>query len=300
MKIIDMHTHAQDILFPDDAPPGVRPSLGILVRFFEWQRFNWYGPAPAEMKGTLRDFLRKWGAKETQRRNAMASFDALGETMDRVGVTHSVVLPIEPYGNSSEVLSEAKKDKRWIPFASVDPCDPRRAEKLKRFAADGCRGLKLHPIIQDFHPSGQDCMETVEEFRQYELPIFFHSGQHAYYVPESESETYGAPENYLKTFEAFPDVRFVMGHMAMFEAEQAIEVGRKCSNVYFDTSFQPIKTVKKAIDEVGEERIMFGTDWPFGRQHVEFSIIMKLTEGNPALREKLFFKNAEALVGEVG
>ena len=45
---------------------------------------------------------------------------------------------------------------------------------------------------------------------------------------------------------------------------------------------------------------MFGTDWPFGRQRVELSIIMKLTEGNPALREKLFFKNAEALVGEVG
>jgi hypothetical protein len=132
------------------------------------------------------------------------------------------------------------------------------------------------------------------------LPVFFHSGQHAYYVPESESEANGAPENYVKTFAAFPDVKFVMGHMAMFEAEKAIEIAKKHPNVYFDTSFQPIKMVRKAIDEVGEERLMFGTDWPFGRQRVELSIIMELTEGNPALREKLLWKNAESLVGPVG
>ena len=58
--------------------------------------------------------------------------------------------------------------------------------------------------------------------------------------------------------------------------------------------------VSKALDEVGEERLMFGSDWPFGRQRVELSIIMELTEGNPALREKLLWKNAESLVGPVG
>jgi len=299
MKIIDMHTHAQDILFCEGEGEA-RPALGVLFRLFEMQRFNWYGPAPSEGKGLMHAMLRRKVARETQGRNAMASFDGLAEEMERAGITHSVVLPIEPYGDSSEVLSTAKQDKRWIAFASVDPRDPRRTEKLRQYVAEGCRGLKLHPIIQDFHPSGQDCMETVEEFRQYALPVFFHSGQTAYYVPESESESYGAPANYAKTFEAFPDVRFVMGHMAMFEAEQAIEVAKTHANVYFDTSFQPRKMVKKAIEEVGEERVMFGSDWPFGRQRVELAIVMDLTEGNPSLRDRLLWKNAEKLVGEVG
>jgi predicted TIM-barrel fold metal-dependent hydrolase len=296
MKIIDMHTHAQDILFRE-CESGVRPSLGILMRLFELQRFNWYGPAPTEKAGG--GFLRKRTAQEVQGRNAMASFDALAKGMELTGITHSAVLPIEPYGKSSEVLAAAERNSRWIPFASVDPSDPKRAEKLATFAEKGCRGLKLHPIIQDFHPSSKECMETVEEFRQYELPIFFHSGQTAYYVPESESESYGAPGNYVKTIGAFPEVKFVMGHMAMFEAEQAIEIAKKHKNVYFDTSFQPKKMVRKAINEVGEERVMFGSDWPFGRQRFELAIVVEVTEGNPTLREKLLWKNAEALVGEV-
>jgi predicted TIM-barrel fold metal-dependent hydrolase len=45
---------------------------------------------------------------------------------------------------------------------------------------------------------------------------------------------------------------------------------------------------------------MFGTDWPFGRQHIAFGLIMKLTEGNRELRDRLFWKNAESLIGEVG
>jgi len=294
MKIIDMHTHAQDILFAEGEGEA-RPSLGLLMRMFEWQRFN-----SMFFPQGLRHRLRKRVARETQGRNAMARFDALGKSMQQTGITHSVVLPIEPYGSSSEVLAEAKEDSRWIPFASVDPCDPKRAEKLTKYVEGGCRGLKLHPIIQDFHPSGRDCMETIEEFSQYGLPIFFHSGQTAYYLPESESESYGAPDNYVKTFEAFPKVKFVMGHMAMFEAEEAIEIAKKCENVYFDTSFQPIGMVKKAIEEVGENRIMFGTDWPFGRQRFELGIIMDLTEGNPSLREKLLWSNAEQLIGEVG
>ena len=296
MKIIDMHTHAQDILFAGDENRA-RPTLGLFIRLFEWQRFNWYGPEPTGGKGVLENLLRTRIVRDTQGRNAMAGFDALACAMERVGITHSVVLPIEPYGKTSEVIEAAKDNERWIPFASVDPRDPERAKKLGEFVEMGCRGLKLHPIIQNFHPSGKESMETIEEFRQYGLPIFFHSGQTSYYLPRSESESYGAPGNYVKTFEAFPDVKFVMGHMAMLESEQAIEIAKKHTNVYFDTSFQPRGKVAKAIEEVGEERVMFGSDWPFGQQRFELEIVLQVTEGDPSLREKLLWKNAEALVG---
>ncbi len=228
----------------------------------------------------------------------MAGIDGLKKGMSQSGITHSVVLPIEPYGNTAELLSLVKEGKSLIPFASVAPHDPRRAEKLRRYVELGCRGLKLHPIIQNFHPSGSACMETVEEFSQYGLPVFFHSGIMAYYIAQSESKCYGDPENYVKTIAAFPNVKFVMGHMAMFQSARAIDIAEKYENVYFDTSFQPMKMVQRAIHKVGEDRIMFGTDWPFARQRFEFEIIMKLTEGNPSLRDKLFWKNAEALIGK--
>jgi predicted TIM-barrel fold metal-dependent hydrolase len=230
----------------------------------------------------------------------MASVEGLKEGMARNGITHSVALPIEPYGPARELLSLVKEEEGLIPFASVDPSDPGMAGKLRDCVEAGCRGIKLHPIIQDFHPSGTSCMETVEEFSQYELPVFFHSGVTAYYLAESESEKYGDPVNYVKTLESFPKVKFVLGHMAMFQAAQAIDIAEKYNNVYFDTSFQPLRMISRALDRIGEGRVMFGTDWPFGRQHIAFGLIMKLTEGNRELRDRLFWKNAESLIGEVG
>jgi predicted TIM-barrel fold metal-dependent hydrolase len=299
MKIIDMHTHAQDILFLPGEGTHLRPSLGILIRLFELQKFRWITPEPLVGEGMLYRLLRRWTARDTQARNAMAGFESLKREMEQNSITHSVVLPIEPYSSTTELISYANRDKSLIPFASVDPNDPNRVEKLRKYAESGCRGLKLHPIIQDFHPSGPECMETVEEFSQYDLPVFFHSGQTAYYLPESESESYGLPENYVKTIEAFPKVRFVMGHMGMFQSSKVIEITQEHENVYFDTSFQPIGMVKRAIEKVGEESLMFGSDWPFGRQKFELAVIMKLTDGNQSLREKLFWKNAESLIGRV-
>lgn len=299
MKIIDMHTHAQDILFNPGEGTHVRPSLGFLIRLFEWQKFSWITPEPIVGEGATYRLLRKWTARDTQARNAMASVEGLKKGMSQNGITHSVILPLEPYGDTAELLALVKGNTSLIPFASVTPNDPKRAEKLRNYVESGCRGVKLHPIIQNFHPSGSACMETVEEFSRYDLPVFFHSGVTAYYIAQSESESYGDPENYVKTIAAFPKVRFVMGHMAMFQSAKAIDIAEKYRNIYFDTSFQPIKMVKRAIEKIGEDRIMFGTDWPFGRQRFEHKIIMMLTEGNPSLREKLFWKNAEALIGEV-
>ncbi|MBI5118081.1 amidohydrolase family protein [Candidatus Poribacteria bacterium] len=293
MKIIDMHTHAQDILFPADAAPRIRPSRGVLIRLFEWQRFNWYSP------DWVTHSLRKTIAKESQARNAMASVEDLMSGMERTGITHSAVLPVEPYGNTAVVIDAAKKDKRIIPFASVDPNDAHRVEKLRNYVAGGCRGLKLHPIIQDFHPSGPECMETVEEFSKYGLPVFFHCGQSSYYVPESESESYGKPENYVKTFAAFPHTKFVVGHMGLLEAREAIEIAQVFSNVYLETSFQPMHMVRRAVEKVGADRVMFGTDWPFGGQRYELAIVLDLTDKNPWLRERLLWKNAEDLIGKV-
>lgn len=281
-----MHTHAQDILFPKGTS-RVRPSNGLLIRLFEWQKFNMYHSARMDK------MLRKRVARETQGRNVIASFSGLAHAMEANGIAGSVVLPIEPYGLSAEVATFAKTDTRIIPFASVDPHDPNRVEKLRNYVSAGCRGLKLHPIIQNFHPASPECMETVEEFSRYGLPVFFHSGQTAYYVPESESERYGVPENYVTTLKAFPKVAFVLGHMAMFQAQEAIEIAERHKNVYFDTSFQPLRMVKHAIERVGVERVMYGSDWPFGRQQYELSVIMKLTEGKPELRERLLWKNAE-------
>jgi hypothetical protein len=294
LKIIDMHAHAQDILFSGDS--NIKPSRGLLIRLFEWQKFNW--PAPqGKSEDKIYHLLRKRIARETQWRNAMASADGLSGEMKKTGVSYCVCLPIEPFGDTQALLSSVQGNSRLIPFASVEPRDPKRVAKLATYVKSGCRGLKLHPIIQDFHPGCRECLEVIEEFSQYNLPVLFHSGRTAYYLPESESESYAHLENYTKVFACFPKVRFILGHMGMFEAGKAIEIAQILKNVYLETSFQPAATVRRAVDKVGGDRILFGTDWPFGGQRFSLAVTMKVTEGNQWLRDRLLWKNAEELLG---
>lgn len=289
-----MHTHVQDILFSGGS--DIQPSRGVLIRMFEWQRFHW--PTPhGKTEDKFYHLIRKRLARETQWRNAMAGFDNLKKEMEQTRVSYSVCLPIEPYGSTQELLSLAKTGSGLIPFASVDPRDPKRVEKLKSYVQSGCRGLKLHPIIQDFHPESRECLEIVEEFSQYHLPILFHSGRTAYYVPESESESFAHLENYTKVLASFPKTKFILGHMGMFEAQKAIEMAQVLENVYLETSLQPIRMVRRAVEKVGADRILFGSDWPFGGQKYSLAVVMRLTSGDDPLRERLLWQNALELIG---
>jgi hypothetical protein len=172
-------------------------------------------------------------------------------------------------------------------------------KKLSAFVEAGCRGLKLHPIIQNFHPESKECFETVEEFSRYNLPILFHSGRTAYYLPESKSESYAHLENYTKLVGAFPKTKFILGHMGMFEARKAIDIAQVFQNVYVDTSFQPVKMVRHAVEKIGGERVLFGSDWPFGGQRYSLAIAMRASAGDEWLRERLLWRNAEELIGPV-
>ena len=54
------------------------------------------------------------------------------------------------------------------------------------------------------------------------------------------------------------------------------------------------------VDGIGDERVLFGSDWPF--YPFEFPLAKSLiaTEGKPELREKILYKNAVRLLKEYG
>jgi len=299
MKIIDMHTHAQDILhFPGDISP-VRPGPGLLIPLTGRTGFKRYGPREGRLDSFLYHLLRKRLARETLSRNAMASADGLRKGMGEFDIAHSVVLPIEPYGSTAELLSLTREDESLIPFASVDPHDPKRIEKLADYMRSGCRGLKLHPIIQKFEPGSHECFELMEEYSRYRLPVIFHCGRHSYYLRPNGAETYAAPKNFGSLFTAFPRMKFILAHTGMFECLTTIDIAERFDNVYLETSFQPIDILWRAVETVGPGRIVYGSDWPFGAQAYTLPIVLKLTDGKPELREKLLWKNAERLLGGV-
>ena len=57
-----------------------------------------------------------------------------------------------------------------------------------------------------------------------------------------------------------PIVLVKMGRGYSFIFEMALAVAFKHENIYFETSQAPAEHVKKAVSELGPERVVFGTD----------------------------------------
>lgn len=81
------------------------------------------------------------------------SLAGLIASMDQAGIWRSVVLSIATRPEQSEVIIDWSKSiasERIIPFASVMPTDEQAAALVRKIAAAGIKGVKIHPYYQRF------------------------------------------------------------------------------------------------------------------------------------------------------
>jgi len=67
-------------------------------------------------------------------------------------------------------------------------------------------------------------------------------------------------------------------------------------NVYFDTALASSDTVMRFIEKIGHERILFGSDIPFGTMKWELEKVLSLPFGDDK-KEWIFYKNLKRLIG---
>ena len=72
--------------------------------------------------------------------------------------------------------------------------------------------------------------------------------------------------------------------------------GSNLENVYVDTSFQSAEVVKEFVKRYGEDRVLFGSDWPWGREASPIRVVEIACDGNESLAQKIFHENAEMLM----
>lgn len=171
--------------------------------------------------------------------------------------------------------------------------DPRRsdARKLVRKALTdwGFKGVKLHPLIHAFLPNDDSVYPIMEEARVANVPVLIHSGHPPFSLPWSIGEL----------AENFKDVKIVMLHMGHGHGvyiKAAIDTARRYDNIYLETSGMPMQTkIKEAVETLGDERVMYGSDFPFHDPAVE---IARITASglSKAQLEKVFYSNAKRLL----
>ncbi|NPV59334.1 MAG: amidohydrolase family protein [Actinobacteria bacterium] len=288
--VIDAHAHLETPIHGVTPDPGRRRMTHLLMWSYEILGFRnplWKGEPP----GPARTLI----AMENQLRLSMGCRENLLRYMDKNGIEKSVVLPIAPFSTSRDYLEACAGEPRLIPFASAFPA-PGWEKDLGEAVEKGCRGLKIHPILQRVSPEDRFYFDLLEEFSPHRMPVLIHSGEFDYYVVRDGFASYGDTSRYEKLVRAFPEVPFILGHMGLYYPEKALRLAERYENVYLETSFQPLKVVREAIRVAGVERVMFGSDWPESDPRYALRIALKAAGGDEELRRRLTGGNILALL----
>lgn len=120
------------------------------------------------------------------------------------------------------------------------------------------------------------------------FPMLFHCG----------ADEHSNPRNLGNLAARFPEATIIMGHMGEEAWFEGISTATEYPNIILDTtgSFNWYRILNFAIELVGEERIVFGMDFPAYNPGPELA---KVTEADitEEQKEKIIGKNAARILG---
>jgi predicted TIM-barrel fold metal-dependent hydrolase len=118
----------------------------------------------------------------------------------------------------------------------------------------GLRGLKLHPATYMLYPFDALTVRLVRRAGELGVPVLLHSGD----------ENMCLPYQIDRMVTQCPGTTVILAHIGGYYAyEAALEVAERRSNVLVDTSEMPFPDrVRRAVDRLGANKVLFGTDAP--------------------------------------
>jgi predicted TIM-barrel fold metal-dependent hydrolase len=224
------------------------------------------------------------------------------EEMDATRVRQALILPIAfdlPFGDElterwSEAIAQAEAGDRLLPGASVHPRDPDGVEKLERYAAAGARAVKLHPAMQRFFADSAEAAPIYRACARLGLPVLFHGGRAG--IEPEYTHQFTLIRHYEGAVRDFPEVQFILGHAGARDVADAVPLAKRYPNLWLGLHGQGVTTLHELIGELGHERLLFGSDWPFYHLAASLAKILIVTEGRPDVRHAILRGNAERLL----
>ncbi len=222
--------------------------------------------------------------------------DKLIQRMDAAGVRMAAISGYlnapgpNPEGLKAIAEAVAKYPQRLIGYARLDPWyDDRCVEVLEEAVKGwGCRGVKLHPAHYTLYPFGAETVKLARRAGELGLPMLFHCGD----------EFMCLPYQIDRLAEKCPETTIILAHIGgFFSGEAALDVAERRQNVLVDTSEIPFPhMVRKAVDRLGAEKVLWGTDAPccdIGHEILK----VELAGLTDAQKQMLFAENYARLMG---
>lgn len=191
--------------------------------------------------------------------------DSLVKLMDKHGIDKACLSSwshiYDPVRGNDEVFQAMQKHpKRIIGFCVLSPRLRSHGGRDMAGEIDRCvqkfgmKGIKVHPLANEFYADSPALDPALEKAKEYGLPVLFHSG----------TDSHSHPRVLGNTAKRHPDVNILLGHMGQEACFDAIDVARENPNIFLDTTYSPDYRglIELAVKQVGADRIVWGSDIP--------------------------------------
>jgi predicted TIM-barrel fold metal-dependent hydrolase len=290
LYIVDFHAHLQDChtqqvlcaedrnnLFFRHAAPILEqvahlgePYYSVPLRSLA---INYHGELGRQLFGMLGQVF----LMETLRLFKKYGIERLLENMERNSIDHVVIHSLEPLTATKNILQLIEPFRHKISvFASVHRNEPDPVGYFKAFVKAGViSGLKIHPQVGGF--ACGELYDKVKDLVAYAadegLPIMIHTG----HIPVQQLKGIaGCSEvDALEPLLAgFPHAKIILAHIGWESWRRVLQLATIYPNVSVETSWQSARVIRRAVDTIGPERVLFGSDFPlfdqkFAMQQVE-------------------------------
>jgi len=259
--IIDCHTH----VYPDKIAARAVESIG-----------QFYGISMC-LDGTADTLIR------VSRESGVEKCLVCSAAVDGLHVSHI---------NDFLIRTVQEHPDRLLGFGTLHP-DMQDVEKeLQRILDAGLLGVKLHPDMQQFS-LGDEKAEKLYAACEGKCPMLLHTGDKRYH--------YSNPTLIPPILRKFPKLKLICAHLGGYsEWEDAAKCLAGEENVYVDCSSSFFgmtrERAKELIDLYGEDRVLFGSDYPMWHVGNEKEILLSLGLSDRALK-KIFSENLIRLLG---
>ena len=221
--------------------------------------------------------------------------DSLRASMRRAGIDYSVVLPVATnprqvanINNVSAALNERTAETGILSFGCMHPDFPDARAELARIASMGIRGIKLHPVYQGADFDDPRYLRILDRAGELGLIVLSHAGLDVGFPGVDRV----SPERIRRAINAVgwtTDMAgvLVLAHMGGWRQWDRVLELLPDTGVYLDTSFSlgamtsngdgyyqtpddlallSEERFLQMIRAFGAERVLFGTDSPWGDQ----------------------------------